>query len=115
MKRRHFLTQVASLGVLVAGARGLHARSLMQSSLGGTTYRVGQRFRSACGRELRLESIDQEQVGASTHSYRLRFAGDACTALVEGTHELHGPDGHVSLFLQPASDQRLVAWFNQLI
>lgn len=114
MKRRHFLSHAAALGALAVAAHGLQARPLVQAALGGTTYRVGQRFRTACGRQLRLESIDEEQVAARTHSYRLRFCGDACAALQEGTHELDGPRGRVALFLQPASGQRMVAWFNHL-
>ena len=115
MDRRHFLrgSVLAGTGAAFAAASPLKALARDAAVAGG--YRVGQRYRSACGRELRLEAIDQQRLSRRSNSYRLCFRGEACAALGEGTHVLmSGPNGEVTLFLQASADGGLVAWFNHL-
>lgn len=114
MDRRGFIrgSLLAGTGVAVVAAAPLKALARDAVVAGG--YRTGQRYRSACGRELVLEAIDQQRLQPRSRSYRLCFRGEACAALGEGTHTLSGPNGEVALFLQPSADGGLVAWFNHI-
>ena len=112
MNRRHFIGGSMLAGATFAAASPLKALAGDAVVSGG--YRVGQHYRSVCGRELVLETIDEQRLTPRTRSYRLCFRGEACTVLDEGTHTLSGPNGEVALFLQPSVSGGLVAWFNHL-
>ncbi len=113
MHRRRFI-ESALLGALAVygDAAAVSATPVRRGpGLGG--FHVGQRFRSACGRSLDLVEVTAQPGPSRSHAYRLRFEGEACAVLDEGTHWLYGPRGQTALFLQP-SKRGVVAWFNQL-
>lgn len=113
MHRRRFI-ESALLGALaVCGDAAGVPVATGKVGNGVAGFVVGQRFRSACGRSLELVEIQAQPGSSRCTAYRLRFEGDACVALREGTHWLDGPRGPTALFLQPAK-QGVVAWFNQL-
>ena len=113
MQRRDFLG-AATAAAVVLGSHSTAARSLGSLTTTAGSFAVGQRYRSACGRDLVLEAIDQQRATQRSYSYRLCFRGEACVALDEGMHRMIGPQGEVSLFLQPSEGGTLVAWFNHL-
>ena len=114
MDRRHFIRGSVFAGTGAALTAVTPLKALAGDAVVAGGYRVGQRYRSACGRELVLETIDEQRLTPRSRSYRLCFHGEACKALGEGTHSLSGPNGDVSLFLQPSVNGGLVAWFNHL-
>ncbi|MCK7594968.1 twin-arginine translocation signal domain-containing protein [Pseudomarimonas salicorniae] len=107
MSRRRFLS-TASLAALAA-VTAPPAWAGLCAPVG--SWRVGDSFRSGCGRPLRLVAIEAELRQGACRSFALRFQGEGCQFLDEGLHRLDGPQGEVDLFLQPSRDG-LVAWFN---
>ena len=113
MKRRGFLHSFAAAGAATLfGSTTVWSRPLKLLETREGAFRVGQTYRSVCGGSIELVAIDQQKMQGPCQQYRLRFEGQACGTLEEGVHALQGPNGRISLFLQPAADGARVAWFN---